>query len=132
MIVGHSDEAEVLEAANRLLDDFADNAVDAYFAAFRDDATFVFHNVPVIMGSLRAYRDEFARWQRQGFRVLGYESREQSVHLLGPVAIFTHRSLTRSISEAGEEEVHERETIVFARDGRGRWLGVHEHLSRDI
>ena len=30
---------------------------------------------------------------------------------------------------AGEETLHERETIVFAREEDGRWLAVHEHLS---
>jgi ketosteroid isomerase-like protein len=124
-------ETEVLAAANRLLADFADNAVDDYFSAFRPDATFLFHNVPGLMGSLAAYREQFARWQRQGFRVLAYESREQSVHLLESMAIFTHRSETRSITTAGEEDARERETIVFVRAQDGGWLGVHEHLSLD-
>ena len=131
MNAGAGADEEVLAAANRLLDDFARNDVDAYFAAFRSDATFCFHNVPALMGSLAAYREEFARWERDGFRVLAYETREQSVRLHGPAAIFTHRSLTRSISGSGEETMLERETIVFARGDDGRWLGVHEHLSLD-
>jgi len=50
-----------------------------------------------------------ARWERDGFRVLAYETREQSVRLHGAAAIFTHRSLTRSISGSGEETMLELE-----------------------
>lgn len=128
-MIGDPVEAAVRDAANRLLADFARNDVDAYFSAFRPDATFLFHNVPELMASRDAYRAEFARWLRDGFRVIAYESEGQWIHVLGDVAIFTHRSLTRSSSRTGVEEARERETIVFAREADGRWLGVHEHLS---
>ena len=32
-------------------------------------------------------------------------------------------------SDAGEETVHEVETIVFGKQPDGRWLIVHQHLS---
>jgi hypothetical protein len=40
-----------------------------------------------------------------------------------------HSIETRQRSRAGEETLHERETIVFAKQPDGRWLVVHEHLS---
>lgn len=48
---------------------------------------------------------------------------------LGDAAVFTHDVRTRVRMPAGEETLHERETIVFAREEDGRWLAVHEHLS---
>ncbi|WP_258036684.1 nuclear transport factor 2 family protein [Streptomyces sp. SM10] len=47
----------------------------------------------------------------------------------GDTAVFSHDVETRVATHAGEETVHERETIVFARGGDGRWTAVHEHLS---
>jgi ketosteroid isomerase-like protein len=123
---------EVLAAAAELVRAFGSGDVDGYFGCFAEDATFVFHSTPEVLESRAAYREEWASWERaDGFRVLGCTSSEQRVQDLGEVAVFTHRVRTR-VHAAGEEaELHERETIVFRRDGDGRWLAVHEHLSPD-
>ena len=109
---------------------FGSNDVGAYFATFHPDATFVFYNVPESLGSLAAYRGERERWQREdGFRIVSCRSTRQEIQVVGDVGIFTHAVVTRVSTHSGEETLHERETIVFARQDDGTWLGVHEHLS---
>ena len=44
------------------------------------------------------------------------------------MAILAHDVVTQIATGAGEEELRERESTVFARR-EGRWLVVHEHLS---
>jgi ketosteroid isomerase-like protein len=127
---------EVLAAAGALVDAFGRHDTAAYFAAFRPDATFVFHTHPEPLASRAAYEELWASWEQDGFRVLSCASSERSVQELGDVAVFSHRVATRvrlgavvgGVAEAVEEALDERETIVFARDG-DRWLAVHEHLS---
>lgn len=124
-------DQEVLDAAAGLVEAFGRADIPAYFGSFADDATFVLHTTPEILGSLHAYRRAWERWEREsGLRVVSCTSREQRVQVLGRVAVFTHRVRTRVATSTGEEELRERETIVFRRDD-GRWLAVHEHLSPD-
>lgn len=121
--------AEVLAAADAIIDDFAHHRTEAYFSGFADDATFVFHTAERRLESREEYEQLWARWEREdGFRVHGCASSDRRVQLLGETAVFTHS--VRSQVELGGEttEVDERETIVFARRG-GRWWAVHEHLS---
>lgn len=47
---------QVLEAARRLVAAFARNDAEAYFAAFSEDASFIFHNWPQPLRSRAAYR----------------------------------------------------------------------------
>jgi ketosteroid isomerase-like protein len=61
--------------------------------------------------------------------VLGCETTDTVVQVLGDTAVLTHRVRTTVATHEGEDVLHERETIVFARQDDGRWLGVHEHLS---
>jgi ketosteroid isomerase-like protein len=49
--------------------------------------------------------------------------------MLGDAAVLVHSIQTRERTDAGEETVHERETIVFAKQPDDRWLVVHQHLS---
>jgi ketosteroid isomerase-like protein len=51
------------------------------------------------------------------------------VQMLGETAVLTHSIESRERTDAGEETVHEVETIVFDRQSDGRWLIVHQHLS---
>ncbi len=121
-------EVEVLAAAAALVDAFGGHQVDAYFAAFRPDATFVFHTHPQPLGSRADYERLWRTWEGDGFRVLGCESTDQHVQVLGEVAVFTHRVATHVRLGDEEEHLDERETIVFVREGTG-WTAVHEHLS---
>lgn len=118
----------VQHAAKTLIDAFARNDTDAYFAAFAEDATFLFHTLPAPLLSRAAYREVWAVWQADGFAVLGCQSRDAHISLQGDVAIFMHDVDTHV--RFGDEESHssERETIVFRQYG-ARWLACHEHLS---
>lgn len=123
-----SPEQSAHAAADALIDAFAHHDRERYFSSFSPDASFVFHNVPVVLESRAAYEALWGEWERQGFKVLACVSEGGEVRMLGAdVALFTHR-VTTSLADAGEPS-HERETIVFQRDGDGRWLAVHEHLS---
>jgi ketosteroid isomerase-like protein len=122
--------ADVLAAADRLVGAFARHDRDAYFAAFAPEATFIFYNLGRTLDDRAAYEEEWRLWEeRDVFRVIGCRSTDRRVQLLGSVAVFTH-AVETDVSIGGETVTnHERETIVFSRDGDGGWLAVHEHLS---
>lgn len=124
-------EEEVRDAAAALVADFGSGRVEAYFDRLASDATFVFHTSPDRLASRAAYRAQWRRWEDEdGFRVLACASSNVHVHVLGPdAAVLAHDVETRIATTAGQEDVRERETIVFARR-EGRWLVVHEHLSQ--
>ena len=87
--------AQVMEAARELVAAFARNDTEAYFAAFSEDASFLFHTTPGVLQGRAAYRELWDAWQREGFRVLGCESRNPLLSLQGDVAIFMHEVVTR-------------------------------------
>ncbi|MFJ8857639.1 nuclear transport factor 2 family protein [Streptomyces sp. NPDC102451] len=121
---------EVRDAADALVAAFAEGRLDDYFGAFAPDATFVFHTTAERLGSTAEYRALWQQWvEHDGFRVLGCISSAPLIQHLGDTAVFSHDVETRVATHAGEETVHERETIVFARTEDGRWAAVHEHLS---
>ena len=122
-------EDGVLAAAARLVDAFSRHDADAYFSAFAPDASFIFHNLARVLTSRDAYRAEWRLWEeRDGFRVLGCRSSDQTVQMAGDVAVFTHKVET-DVTAGGETTTNiERETIVFRRDD-GAWIAFHEHLS---
>jgi ketosteroid isomerase-like protein len=122
-------EDGVLAAAARLVGAFSGHDTDAYFAAFAEDASFIFHNLDRVLTSRDAYRAEWRLWEaRDGFRVLDCRSTEQHVQIAGDVAVFIH-AVETDISMSGERITNrERETIVFRREA-GEWIAFHEHLS---
>jgi ketosteroid isomerase-like protein len=80
----------VSSAARTLIDAFASNDTDAYFDAFTEDATFLFHTLPAPLLSRAAYREVWAGWQADGFAVLSCASRNAQISLQGELAIFMH------------------------------------------
>lgn len=121
---------QVLEAADALVAAFARNDTEAYFAAFSEDATFIFHTTPGVLESRAAYRAVWDGWQRDGLRVLECRSSNRHLSLLGPVAIFTHDVATRLLLGGETVDSLERETIVFRQQQENApWLACHEHLS---
>ncbi|MGW6353698.1 YybH family protein [Streptomyces sp. NPDC055092] len=121
---------EVLKAADALVSAFGEGRLDDYFDAFTPDATFVFHTTSERVASTADYRALWNSWVAEdGFRIVRCTSADQLVQPFGDTAVFSHRVETTVASTAGEETLHERETIVFARQDSGRWLAVHEHLS---
>ena len=126
-----SAEAEVRSAAEVLVSAFGRGDLDAYFACFADDATFLFHTTDRLLTSTEEYRREWTRWAAEdGFAVRDCVTEDSLVQVFGDAAVLTHRVRTTVATHEGESELQERETIVFARRG-GRWLAVHEHLSPD-
>jgi len=125
--------AAVLAAANRLCAAFAAGDLDGYFGSFAPGATFIFHSIPAPIESTAAYRAAWAGWVAEiDLRILGCRSFNQAVHFVtDDVALFTHSVRVEASTTLGKETRAERETIVFARQPDGRWLGVHEHLSKD-
>jgi ketosteroid isomerase-like protein len=123
-------ERQILEAADRLVEAFSGGRVDEYFACFHPRATFVFYTTDRRLESTAEWRELWDSLERdEGFRVLECCSRRRRVQDLGETAVFTHDVKTRVSTNAGEETLHERETIVFARGEERGWLAVHEHLS---
>lgn len=120
--------ASVLEAADSLVEAFGSHDVVGYFAAFSPDATFVFYTHPEPLRSRVAYEDLWRTWEADGFRVLSCASSDRHVQDLGDVAVFSHRVHTRVVLDGTEQDLDERETIVFALGPSG-WIAVHEHLS---
>jgi ketosteroid isomerase-like protein len=127
-----NDHDAVLEAADALIAAFAEGRTDDYFEAFSADATFVFHTANQRLNSTQEYRTLWQRWSEEDdFRILSCDSNDRRLQLLGDTAVFTHSVTSRVSTTAGEETLHERETIVFHRTGDEGWLAVHEHLSSD-
>lgn len=122
-------ERDVLEAVDRIIDDFGNHRRDAYFAGFAEDATFLLHTAPARLESRAAYQAAWDGWEADGFQVLDCRSTARRVQLLGDdVAVFTHDVTTDLADVDGRTTVLERETIIMQRRD-GVWLAVHEHLS---
>lgn len=122
---------EIRRAAELLMEAFSTGDEDGYFDCFHPDATFLFHGVDAI-GSRDEYRALVRTWKDEhGFRVLSSASHDPDVRVFGDTAILTHRVTTAQMWDGEESTLHERESIVFQRQGDGRWLAIHEHLSAD-
>ncbi|NIZ90140.1 YybH family protein [Kineococcus rubinsiae] len=122
-------DIELAAAAERLVAAFATGDLDAYFASFAPDATFVFHSTAEVLTSVAAYRALWARWVAEdGFTVLACTSSEQHWQEEGGSAVLVHRVATTTRAGGVVSSTDERESIVFTRR-EGRWLAVHEHLS---
>lgn len=122
-------EAEVLAAADAIIEAFGSHQRDAYFEGFAPDASFIFYTADHRLESRADYEKLWQSWEQDsGFRVHGCKSTNRRVQVFGPVAVFLHDVETRVEMDASVETVLERETIAFElRDGR--WLAVHENLS---
>ena len=122
-------EAQALAAIDAVIDDFGNNRVEAYFARFAEDATFVFHTSPRRLESRAEYEALWAEWQRDdAFEVVSCTSSDRRVQVLSNVAVFSHSVETVARISGALETQHERESIIMElRDGV--WLCVHEHLS---
>ena len=122
---------DVRAAVGRLMEAFSTGDEDGYFECFHPDATFFFHGQDLI-GSREEYRAAVRSWKAEhGFRVLSAESRDADIRLFGDTATLTHRVTTVQMWDGEESTLHERESVVFQRQGDGGWLGIHEHLSSD-
>ena len=131
MINENEDRQAILEAADRMISAFAQHDHDRYFDCFSEHATFLFHNMDRLLKNREEYQTEWKKWEQEdGFRVLACRSTKRHIQVFGAVAVFTHCVSTDISFGDDKETTSERETIVFARDDFGNWLGVHEHLSK--
>ena len=121
-------EAEVLAAADALVDAFRATDTEAYFRCFAPGATFVFHTEPRRLEDRAAYEDLWAGWIADGWRVTDCISSGPRVQVVGTTAIFTHHVRTTTSVGGATGTTSERETIVFRRAGSSI-EAVHEHLS---
>lgn len=124
---------QVRAAATHLLTVFGENRIEDYFACFTPEATFIFHGLDRRLASLAEYRAAWVGWVRDlDLSILGAASQNQTVDFVTPgVALFTHSVQVTARTTQGVEQRRERETVVFVQQPSGRWLGVHEHLSKD-
>ena len=125
-----SDIDQIQSAAAHLVAAFGRHDTRAYFACFAPDATFVFHAHDTILNSRADYESLWASWERDlGFKVISCLSHDPQVQVCQGVGILRHIVTTHIHTNDSEQVVQERETIVFAQNSQGEWLGVHEHLS---
>ncbi|OFI38880.1 DUF4440 domain-containing protein [Arthrobacter sp. SW1] len=122
-------ESDVAAAAEALVAAFGASDTDAYFACFAPDATFLFHTEPERLDSRAQYRQLWDGWAAEGWGVVDCISTNKHIQLAGTSAVFTHDVRTTIEVNGTRETLHERETIVFAKDSSGKILAVHEHLS---
>jgi ketosteroid isomerase-like protein len=120
----------VLDAVDSMVLAFSRHDRENYFGAFAAHATFYFHNLDRLLKSRQEYESEWTSWEKEHqFLVRACRSSERNLQMLGNVAVFTHKVSTDINFNSEKVTNYERETIVFARNDSGRWLGVHEHLS---
>jgi uncharacterized protein (TIGR02246 family) len=122
-------ESQVREAYEQLVAAFREGRMDDKFACFAYEATVI--DGARWFGSLDEYRAAWDRWaaEHDGSAVLSVDTRIMNLQMLGDAAVLVHSIQTRERTDAGEETIHERETIVFAKQPDDRWLVVHQHLS---
>lgn len=122
-------EDEAIDCLDRLVDAFARTDTASYFDVLDPRATFVFAGEPEPLVGREAYRALWDGWVASGWRVASCESTERGVTLAGPVAVLTHRVLTRTTGPDGDQRLDERESVVVARGDDGVVRVLHEHLS---
>ncbi|QZY51228.1 YybH family protein [Leucobacter tenebrionis] len=121
-------EAEVLAAADAIIEAFAATDTDAYFAGFAPDASFVFHPEPARLNSRAEYEALWAGWLASGWRVTACSSSERLVQTFPGGAVFSHTVATSIDSADGPDSYVERESIIF-RSVEDGLEAIHEHLS---
>jgi hypothetical protein len=122
---------EVRAAAERLMEAFSTGTRTATSAASIRMPRSLFHGVEPI-GSRDEYRALVRTWKDEhGFQVLSPTSHDPDVRVFDDTAILTHGVTTVQMWDGEESNLHERGSIVFQRQGEGRWLAIHEYLSAD-
>lgn len=121
-------EAEVLQAAAKIVDAFAATDTERYFAGFAPETTFIFHPEPARLESRAAYEEQWQGWIADGWRVVSCTSSQQLAQPFLGGAVFSHTVDTTVLVDGAEESYTEQETIIFRVEGEGL-IAVHEHLS---
>lgn len=122
-------EAEVLAAADAIIEAFAATDTGAYFSGFSEDASFIFHPEPARLDSRAAYKALWAGWVASGWRVTACSSTDRLVQTFPGGAVFSHTVATSIDSADGPDSYIERESIIFRVAETGGLVAIHEHLS---
>lgn len=122
-------QAQVLRAAEIIVDAFAKTDTKSYFAAFSSDASFIFHPGDRRLNSRAAYEKTWNSWLADGWSVVDCASTERLIQTFPGGAVFSHTVDTTVSTTDGQESYRERESIVFRHLGDGELVAIHEHLS---
>lgn len=122
-------EAAVLAAADAIVAAFAATDTEAYFAAFDESASFVFHPEATRLNSRAEYEALWAEWLAAGWRVTACSSSDRLVQTFPGGAVFSHTVATGVQTAEGPDSYVERESIIFRADESGALVAIHEHLS---
>lgn len=120
---------ELIQAAARIVDAYAANDEDAYFATFAPECSFVFHTDAEIFRTRDAWQAAWRELRESGWRVESCRSIESFVTPIGDAGVFCHVLETTAGTSDSLETYRERESIVFERRSNGELIAVHEHLS---
>jgi ketosteroid isomerase-like protein len=119
---------EVMRAAAAIVDAFSETDGTRYFACFAPDATFCFYPEPARLDDRASYERLWGQWTSDGWSVRDCTSSNQLVQTFPGGAVFSHDVATTVATADGDEDLRERETIVFRSDDDGL-IAIHEHLS---
>lgn len=122
-------EAEVLAAADAIIEAFAETDTDAYFAGFAANASFIFHPEATRLNSRAEYEELWASWLAANWRVTNCTSTDRLVQTFPGGAVFSHTVATAIESDDGADAYIERESIIFRVTEAGGLIAIHEHLS---
>jgi ketosteroid isomerase-like protein len=120
---------EVAAAAERIVQACTLMDREIYFDGFDPSATFIFHSCPSVLTVRTDYESAWDEWVRGGWRILSCQSHNPLIRVAGETAVFTHDVETHVEQDRAVETLHERETIVFARQTNGAVVAIREHLS---
>ncbi|SDW91253.1 Ketosteroid isomerase homolog [Arthrobacter sp. cf158] len=124
-------EAEVIEAAAKMVEAFSNSRTEDYFACFDEHATFLFHGEGSRLETRAAYQSIWEGWMEEGLRITSCKSTNRRIQIHGAVALLTHDVETDLDDKGSLSTAFERETIVFAKNQDGTVSCLHEHLSLD-
>lgn len=121
--------AEVLRAADVIVDAFSNTDTERYFAGFSPDASFIFHPEDRRLNSRAEYEQLWNSWVADGWAVASCTSSDRLVQTFPGGAVFSHTVDTSVTTPDGGESYRERESIIFRHLGEGELIAIHEHLS---
>ncbi len=127
-------EQEVLAAAIKIVNAFAQTKTEEYFSLFAPEASFIFHPEATRLNDRAIYETLWNSWLEEGWQVTGCQSSDQLVQVFPGGAVFSHTVAT-SIKTGKQPETTttdsyvERETIIFRQESDGSLIAIHEHLS---
>jgi len=127
-------EQDVLAAATKLVNAFAQTNTQEYFSLFAPEASFIFHPEASRLSDRASYETLWNSWLDEGWHVTQCQSSDQLVQVFPGGAVFSHTVATSTTTgnqpeTATTDSYVERETIIFRQEADGSLIAIHEHLS---